>query len=392
MLLTAAAACGAMAQSLSQVTVSPTSVEGGKRAMLSIVLDEPAPRGGVTVDLSSSDTSVATVPASVTISHRRFEVEVPVTTTAVDSSTSVTLTATLGESSMDATLAVGPLELSGLAVSPSTIVGGDTATGMVVLDGQAPSGGWVITLSSDNSAATVPASVTVEQGRSQARFSITTTAVTESQDVTITATDPNGVAQTATLTVNPLMISAFQVMPDSVTGGKNAQGFVAINERAPSGGVVITLASSDASTTVPTSVTIAEGSTHARFQITPTAVTTATPVTLTATDPSGNALTADLTVEPVKLAWLAIQPDRVKGGGSTQAMVFLDGSAPTGGYVITLSSNDSAATVPASVTIAAGDKTASFTITSSAVTKRTTVTITATDPNGVAVTATLQIR
>jgi len=380
LLLATAAAGVATAQSLSQVTVYPTAVEGGRRAVLSVVLDSPAPRGGITVELASSDTSVATVPASVTIPHRHFEAEVTVHTTSVATATPVTLTATLGATDMDATLTVGPLELAGVAVDPSTIPGGKTATGFVELDGPAPSGGWVVALSSDNAAAQVPATVTVEAGRSMARFSIPTSEVTAEQDATITATDPNGIQQNAGLAVVPLMISRFDVVPDTVPGGKNAQGLIAINEPAPSGGIVVTLASSDPSTTVPASVTIAEGSNHARFQITTTAVTT---------DPSGNQLTADLTVEPVKLVLLAIQPNFVRGGHSTQAMVFLDGPAPEGGYVITLSSANSVATVPASVTVAAGERTATFTITTTPVTHRTTVTITATDPNQVAATAKL---
>lgn len=392
-LLVAATACGAMAQSLSQVTVAPTSVEGGHRAILSVVLDSPAPRGGVTVTLTSSDTSVATVPASVTIYHRQIAADVVVHTETVATATPVTLTAALDASSMDATLTVGPLALAGVSVVPSTIAGGKTATGYVMLDGPAPSGGWVITLSGDNSAAaTVPASVTVEQGRSEAHFSIPTSTVTADETVNITATDPNAVEQTTALTVVPLGLSKFKVFPDTVRGGQDAEVEVVLNEVAPSGGIVITLSSDDPSTTVPASVTIPEGSTRAYFQITTTAVTVSTDVTLTATDPAGASLTAALTVDPVKVVSLYIVPGSIRGGRTAQGYIELDGPAPTGGLVITLSSNNSAVTVPATATVAAGKYHVSFGLTTTTVASRTVATITATDPNDVAVTYRIVIR
>src|SRR5262249_57210333 len=69
--------------------------------------------------------------------------------------------------------------------------------------------------------------------------------------------------------------------------------------------------------------------------------------------------------------------------------VTLNRAAPAGGAVVTLaSSNTNVATVPASVTVAAGGTTKTFAITTSAVNAATAVTITATY-NGVARTAKL---
>jgi VCBS repeat-containing protein len=52
---------------------------------------------------------------------------------------------------------------STLSISPTSVTGGTTSQGTVTLSGPAPSGGLVVTLSSDSSAATVPASVTIER-------------------------------------------------------------------------------------------------------------------------------------------------------------------------------------------------------------------------------------
>jgi Putative Ig domain len=63
--------------------------------------------------------------------------------------------------------------LSSLAVSPSCVRGGTSATGIVSLTGPAPAGGAVVTLFNNKPAvATVPASVTVAAGSMTARITV----------------------------------------------------------------------------------------------------------------------------------------------------------------------------------------------------------------------------
>jgi trimeric autotransporter adhesin len=114
----------------------------------------------------------------------------------------VTITATYSGLAKTATLTVNP-PLVGVTVSPAAVMGGVGSTGRVTLGTAAPVGGAIVTLASSNvTAATVPASVTVAAGATSATFAITTKVVTAVKAVTITATY-NGVAKTATLTVNP---------------------------------------------------------------------------------------------------------------------------------------------------------------------------------------------
>src|SRR5207247_2929161 len=55
--------------------------------------------------------------------------------------------------------------LSSLALNPTSVVGGNTSQGTVSLSSAAPSGGAVVSLTSDNTAiATVPSSITVPAG------------------------------------------------------------------------------------------------------------------------------------------------------------------------------------------------------------------------------------
>ncbi|HET7480546.1 MAG TPA: hypothetical protein VFJ72_13645 [Rubrobacteraceae bacterium] len=81
------------------------------------------------------------------------------------------------------------VSLSSLTVSPTDVVGGDPATGTVTLSSAAPTGGFVIDLSSDNTAAaTVPPSVTVPAGSTSATFTVSTKAVTNAQSAVIIGT------------------------------------------------------------------------------------------------------------------------------------------------------------------------------------------------------------
>jgi hypothetical protein len=97
-----------------------------------------------------------------------------------------------------------PASLSAVSVSPSSVVGGNTAQGTVTLTSGAPSGGALVSLSSANPAvAAVPSSVTVAAGASSVTFGVNTSAVTANTSVVITATY-NGVSRTTTLTVTPV--------------------------------------------------------------------------------------------------------------------------------------------------------------------------------------------
>lgn len=92
--------------------------------------------------------------------------------------------------------------LKNISVSPSSFVYGTPATGTVTLTSAAPTGGTVVTLTSGNSVASVPANVTVPSGQSSATFTVATTQVTANTPVTLTA-KLGGVTKTATITVKP---------------------------------------------------------------------------------------------------------------------------------------------------------------------------------------------
>jgi len=298
---------------LSSVTLTPTTVNGGVPSTGLVTLSGAAPSGGAVVTLSSSNTSVATVPASVTVPAGASSARFPVATTAVSSQTAVTISASYGSGSQQsAVLTVTPATsaptLTSLTVNPTSVNGGNRSTGTVTLSSPAPAGGVVVSLSSSNtSVATVPVppSVNIPGGAASASFPVTTMTVSATTTSTITGSYA-GVQQSAVLTITPQptsgpSLTSLTLNPASVTGSSSSIGTVALNGTAPAGGagVVVSLSSSNSAVAaVPPSVTILAGATSATFTVTTVAVPTATTSTISASY-NGVTLTDVLTITPV---------------------------------------------------------------------------------------------
>ena len=161
------------------------------------------------------------------------------------------------------------VELVSLTLSEATTVGGcGTPTGVVRLSGDAPAGGAIVTLSSNNAAASVPATVTVQGGSTQATFPITPNPVSSGVQATITAA-LGGDSYNQTLTVRSGRITTFTADDTTPPLNSSATGTVTINCVAPAGGLTIPLASNRPKVaSVPSSVVIQAGQSSANFQIT----------------------------------------------------------------------------------------------------------------------------
>ncbi len=288
--------------------------------------------------------------------------------------------ATLGGASGCAPAA---LRLQSISVPESTVTGGQSVTGTVTLTGSAPAGGAKVTLSSNKASAVVPASVTVAEGTSAATFTVTTATVAADELVYIKATYSNDF-RTAQFTITappPPTLTSVAVSPATVQGGTSSTGTVTLTGPAQAGGATVSLASSSASAVVPASVTVAVGNTAATFTVATTAVTADESATITATL-SGTNQTAPLTITalpppPPTLASVTVSPATVPGGSSATGTVTLTGPAQVDGATVALSSNSAWAVVPASVTVALGSSTATFSVTTSTVSADQTVTISA---------------
>ena len=372
------------AASLSAVSVNPASVTGGGTSQGTVTLTSAAPSGGAIVALSSSNTAVATVPASVTVAAGATSAGFTANTSAVGANSNVTLTGTYNGTSRTATLTVTPIpppaSLGSVALNPATVTGGGTSQGIVTLTSAAPTGGAVVSLFSSNTAvATVPASVTVAAGATSASFTASTSVVGVNSNITLTGTY-NGASRSATLTVTPVpppaSLGSVTLNPATVTGGASSQGTVTLTSAAPSGGAVVTLSSSNtAVATVPASVTVAAGATSATFTATTTAPATLTAATISAVL-GGVTRTATLTINPPAATVTLTVTASGRGGervtstptginvavGSTQSAGFASNST------ITLRATDERDVIWSGACSSGGNKakTCSFTLTGNA--------------------------
>lgn len=372
---------------IASLSLSPSTVIGGKSSTGTVTLNSPATNGGLTVSLSSNSTS-ATVPGTVTVAAGATTATFTVATSAVSAQATATIGALLNGTSQGANLTINAASLSALALNPTSISGGNASTGTVTLTGAAGPGGVIVALTSSNASARIPATVTVQAGQASATFAITTSAVSSSVTATIQAS-LSGINQTATLTITPSTPTSLTFNPAAVVGSLSSTGTVMLSGPAPAGGLLVKLTNSSPAAIVPQTVTVPAGSTSATFKATTIVVGTQSVANVSATA-NGATVTGALTINPPNVLSLTLKPTSVKGGSASTGTVTIAVAAPKGGLTISLSSNVAQATVPTSVTIAAGKTTATITVKTVKVAKQTVATITASDP-GSSKTASLTI-
>ncbi len=185
--------------------------------------------------------------------------------------------------------------LSGLLFNPERVNGGTSIAGTVLLGSNAPTGGTTVTLtSSAPGSASVPATVFVPQGQSQTGFTVTTSAVSFTTPVNITASIGGGAGQTKVGTITVLSGTVLPFL-QSITFVEDPNGFgypiggsttetvqVALNKAATSP-ITVTLTTNDSiGVTIPASVTIPAGQSTAQFTATFNPVAAPETVTITA--------------------------------------------------------------------------------------------------------------
>jgi hypothetical protein len=190
---------------ISSLSVDPSQVRDGATATGTVTLAfaDPDP---TTVLLFSGDTSVATVPASVTVPAGAQSATFPISTNAAAPPTIVQITAWVGNTPRSANLSVNPARppgpsLSAVSVIPRTVTGASPATGTVTFTGATD--GYTVQLSTSNPALVqVPAETVVNQGKASKAFPVTTAAVSATTTVTITAKWFD-LTRTTTITLTP---------------------------------------------------------------------------------------------------------------------------------------------------------------------------------------------
>ena len=377
---------------LAGLSLSASYVNGGDSVILTVSLNGVARGIGMLVGLSSNS-SAAQVPQLATVPAGKASTQVTVSTLQVTTVKTATITGQAG-GSQTAALEIDPanaLQISTFSVASASVLGGRNATATVTLTGTAPPAAVKIGISSDNSAAQPPATVSVPFTANSATFSIPTSVVTASQTCTITATLGRS-SQSVQLAVIPALQVA--LASSSVVGGNSVSGTVTIADSASIAGATVYLQSSDSTAKVPSFVVIPSGGTSTPFTITTAVVPAARTLTISAIYGSLKQ-SALLTVNPPgspTLTGVTVSPGYVTGGTNATGTVTLGAAAPLGGITVTLQNNaPTTAQMPVFVIVPQGATTASFTIQTSHVTSPQTVTITA-SAGGITQTATLTVQ
>ncbi len=339
---------------LPAITVTGPDLQTYSSGDLRVTLERPAPVGGQLLSLTSDAPQVLTPLASVTVAAGATVVDVPVASGSAAGTAVVTASGD-GYTTGSATVTVAARSMS-LQVEPLVGVG-RTIPATIALAAPAPAGGLTVNVSSsDPTLVTVdPATVQFAEGETTGQVEVTGQA---EGSVVLTASAlgyTDATAETGS-TNSTVSVGNVPVLSPGQTSGLP----ISLSEPAPVGGTTILLESSDTSiVTVESSVVIPEGAVlpTANPQVTGQAVGSAV-ITARAAGYAPHSRTA--TVELV----LTLSPSgtiTLNEGRSQTMTVGLSGPAPTGGLEVTLASLDTDVfTVPATVTVPAGQTTASF--------------------------------
>ncbi|HEX8368889.1 MAG TPA: FG-GAP-like repeat-containing protein [Pyrinomonadaceae bacterium] len=300
--------------SVGSIQMQPRGVFGGDdtTGVVTLATGHVAPAGGAFVTLSNDNPNLVSTPSSVTIPAGQTSASFPVQTDTTGVTTVVNVGASYGGVTKTTDLTVAApsqnISISSVTLSPSTVVGGGSigVRITVTLASGSPLEGARIMLSSSNPAIVpVPRVIRTNfEGQTSAFADVAPTTVSAPTQVTITATYGSS-TQSEVLTVMPPpnnapAITNLLLNPASVVGGSSSQGTIALSAAA-SAPTTITLSSSSAVASVPSSVTVPAGATGVNFPVNTISISSPVTSTITATQ-NGISLSATLTVTPTQAA------------------------------------------------------------------------------------------
>ncbi len=208
---------------LTKLAIANSSVLGGGSTTGTLTFTGTIPRGGLAVNLSSSNTSAAQVNPTVTIPQNATSVSFPITTSPVSNDTPVTITAGYGASSVSASMTVVAARIGTITIKPTSVTGGSPVALIASINLPAPPGGVVVQISQSSSLLTGSGgillngqqpigltgssgpfpTVTIPYGKTSVQVTITTPAVSRQIGTTITGTFGSYSTASATLLINP---------------------------------------------------------------------------------------------------------------------------------------------------------------------------------------------
>jgi len=263
-----------------------------------------------------------------------------------------------------------------VTLDDTEVAGGASTKGHVLIDDQAPVGGVDVNLTTNNGVVQVPAKVTVPSNSDNVTFNITTSTVSVSTPVLITA-ERYGYKSVATLRVQPATLFSITANPVRITGGLQTTARVNLNGNAPANGYSVNLTSSNpAVASIAATVKVPSGKMFLDVPVTTTVTQNNVDVTLTA-KASNLTRTVVINVSTPFLEKIVLNQNSVFGGTLVIGTAYITNNALSGGAKVLLKSNAPAvATVPSQIVIPAGQKTGTFPVNTFATANSINVTVT----------------
>jgi len=280
---------------LSGLNCVSTSINGPATDSCTVNLNGAAGADGLTVALASNDSAVA-VPATVTVAAGATSASFTATVAPVVSAQTATLTANAGGVTENFSLQLGA-SIAALSVSATSISFGNvnvntTSAQQVTLTstGVAPVTISAVTISGAGFSVSpigTPQTLSANQTLTlSVQFDPTAAGAATGQLNIVSNASSGGsitisLSGTGTILILPTLAS-LSCASASLTGAATDACTVKLSGAAPAGGIDVSLASSSAAVTVPSTVLIPVGASSASFTATVAAVSTATTVILTA--------------------------------------------------------------------------------------------------------------
>ena len=329
------------------------SVGAGTTKSIQLLLSAPAPAGGLSVTLNSSNDAIFTVPPSASFAEGAASADVLVTGVAPGTAT---LTATTNVPTVSgATASVGVVKYGVIMLPTNPTVGlGQSVDFPVSLSTDAVQGGVTITLStSDGSTVDIsPKTLTIAAGQKLPAVQPKITGVALGSATITAVADGFGSASQAVQSVASLSFSSQTV---NLNGAETKTLTLTLSSAAPAGGLLVTLTAAPTGiVTMPSSVTIPANSPSTTVSITGNSAGT---TTITAAAASASNVTAATVTATVQSSGSIDLPQNVTlTPGQTVAFPVTLKTAAVGAVQIQLSSSDSGkvSISPATVTIEAG--------------------------------------
>ena len=351
-------------------------LRGGDSVTAELTLDRVAATGGVVADLSSSNPAVI-LPASVRIPGGMSTVTVSGLVTAVGTTTTGDVTATVQGRTLVVPVTVKPPVLSMARVALPVIAPGGVTQGVITLQQPAGVSGLDVLLTSDDPAIVVPASVHIDAGQTEAGFDVSVaTGCLPGRHQIKASTDADCVC--VDITVLSTTLQTFSFSPAVVVSGQPMSLRVGLSAPAPAGGLVATLHSSNNLLLLPSEVLIPVGATQIDVQSVAPMVSSNVVMSVTAGF-YGTSSAANVMVVPCTLSAVIPDVSDLASGAVTSVVIRLTGPAGPGGQDVQLSEASGKLSFPRVVHIVEGQSSAVVLVRASSVSVRTSLVLVASD-------------